>query len=210
MKKKEIKRCRDCGEEVYKGGKCYDCFKKYKSETDRKYREKNREKLNQKKKEYYYSAGKEYICKNCAKKFKRPIKRMFCCNSCQAEFWKKQDVRVYDKNPNWKNGNHYKTIWKRYMKFLEKNGYDIKKYGCEICHRTNKLRYDLHHIIYKSEIPQHKELHNPLNIIFVCRSCHRKLHSKKINRNYLIKRRYLNELFTVNLYDQRNCGEKSN
>lgn len=49
---------------------------------------------------------------------------------------------------------------------------------CEWC-GTSQGGFEPHHIVYRSEAPGHKKLHDKLNIINLCLSCHKKAHSNK-------------------------------
>ena len=80
-------------------------------------------------------------------------------------------------------------------KFRKKHGYDF----CEICGTSNSPRFETHHIVFASEAPKHKELHNFQNLIFLCISCHNNLHKSKKLRNPIVKKRNLNNLFGKNL-----------
>lgn len=71
---------------------------------------------------------------------------------------------------------------------------DVGYLYCERCKRSN-VRFETHHIVYRSEKPKHEYLHNPINLIVVCVSCHNWYHSKKGNRNELVISRKLNEYF---------------
>jgi len=81
------------------------------------------------------------------------------------------------------------------MLFLE--GYVF----CQNCGRSNAMKYDFHHIVYKSEARRHPELHNKRNLIHVCtgvdgaQGCHEWFHLKKENRNAIVEERRLHELF---------------
>lgn len=178
---------------------CYDCFKKYKSECDKRYRDKYKEKLLKKKRDWYYS-GKNYICEECGKEFKRGVKREFCSRRCAYNYWKKNGIRKEKNNPMWKNGSDGGTIKKRYREYLEEKGFNPEMTGCEICKDRNAMVYDLHHIIWRSEMPNHSKLHDPRNIIYVCRSCHMYLHrNKRVAREKLVRERKLEELFDTKL-----------
>lgn len=138
----------------------------------------------------------EHRCKFCKKKYigQKAYKTRFCSLECQYKYYKTN--RIGAKNPYWRGGNHSATIAKNYKKYLENKGYNYVTSGCEICHKTGERFYDLHHIIYRSEAPKHKELHNPRNIIYVCRGCHTGLHrNKKTERRLLIAKRGLEKLF---------------
>ena len=161
-------------------------------------------------------------CKRCGnlylKKFYDSHIGNYCYN-CKIEIKRENDKRYREKykekirqkkKEEYKTGREWKcqycgkkfrrhkTIAKRYIDHLEKQGKDINLLGCELCHRQDASVYDFHHIVFKSEAPHHPELNNPRNIIYVCRSCHMFLHgSKRENRKHLIKERKLDELFST-------------
>lgn len=215
-----FKKCQDCGlkKEMYKGSRCFECFKKHKSEVDkrwrdrnierkrkrdREYREKNKEKISKKKKERYYSGVTKY-CKNCGKIYKRPLNKAkkFCSNNCQFEFWRQYGVRKRENNPAWKNGNHSNTYKNIFLEDIKKKGIDLEKEGCQLCGRVNSLAYDIHHIVFRSECPNHPYLNDPINMIYLCRSCHSRLHYKKNRRKQLVQERGLEDIFNKQLYDK--------
>lgn len=216
-----MKTCKICGEEknIFKMGRCYDCFmeykrkkdreyreknKEWKREQDRKYRERNKERLKQKKKEEYYNKGNIRYCKNCKKEFRSPkwVGKKFCSKKCQGLFWKKNGFHRLSDNPVWKNGNHSTTYRKIFINHLEEQGVDIEKMGCQICGVTTAMAYDIHHIVYRSEAPNHPKLNDPINMVFVCRSCHNYLHYRKNKRDSIVKERGLEEVFNKQLYDR--------
>ena len=143
-------------------------------------------------------------CKNCNKIFlaKQGLYRKFCSMECQINFLKID--RLDKNNPNYKTG--FKTGGKRTVEhmsacrvnrrlFLKEH----KELFCEICGTKRSLRFESHHIVYASEAPMHKELHNRQNLIMLCIQCHNDLHAKKYLRNDLVIKRGLNELFGRNL-----------
>lgn len=65
---------------------------------------------------------------------------------------------------------------------------------CNLCGTTNHV-LDTHHIIYRSEAPKHKSLHDKRNLIVLCRECHNKMHENKNIRELLVKQRKLHLLF---------------
>lgn len=87
------------------------------------------------------------------------------------------------------------TYKSKYLNHLERTGYNIVWSGCELCSVTNREFYDVHHIVFKSEMPKHRNLNNVKNLIYVCRKCHDKLHDKKGNRKRLVEDRELDKLF---------------
>lgn len=52
-----------------------------------------------------------------------------------------------------------------------------------------------HHVIYRSEAPKHENLHDPGNVIKVCRPCHESYHKVKDSRKEIVIERKLWELF---------------
>jgi len=74
---------------------------------------------------------------------------------------------------------------------------------CEACGRNENgaWRLELHHIVYKSEAPYHKELENHRNKVLLCSRCHHeKAHgAKKEFRKHLVISRGLEELFDKKL-----------
>lgn len=64
--------------------------------------------------------------------------------------------------------------------------------ACSICGKTAT---EMHHICYKSEARNHKNLNNERNLLPACRACHQWLHEKKDRRRYLVIDRKLWELF---------------
>jgi hypothetical protein len=72
---------------------------------------------------------------------------------------------------------------------------------CEKCGR-NDGRIETHHIVYRSEKPNHEHLHSKENLIFVCVLCHNWFHKAKGNRNELVQERKLNLLFGNDILDK--------
>jgi hypothetical protein len=181
---------------------CFDCLKKRKSDCDRAYRNKKADQLKIKKREYYYFGGKEKKCKVCEKSFfnANSLTR-YCSRKCFHE--ESKESRKGTNNPAYRNGTRVKgrsVSWRhldatrKYGKdFLEKHGY---KY-CENCGINQSLRFETHHIVFASEMPRHKELHNVKNLILVCIKCHNDFHSGKTHekRIELVKERGLVEIF---------------
>lgn len=67
--------------------------------------------------------------------------------------------------------------------------------SCQHCGITANC--DLHHIFYRSEVPNHEFLNDPINLIWVCRDCHEWFHATKDNREKLAESRGLMEVFGV-------------
>lgn len=75
--------------------------------------------------------------------------------------------------------------------FLFDNGYMY----CEHCGRSDGYYYEVHHIFYRSEKPNHSNLHHYDNLILVCKKCHLWLHEQKNRRESLNKYKESKELF---------------
>lgn len=76
----------------------------------------------------------------------------------------------------------------------------LSEYGyifCQNCGTSKSFKFEVHHIIFRSEKPNHPEIHNKLNLLIVCRSCHNNFHGKKELRNRLVESRKLKELFNL-------------
>jgi 5-methylcytosine-specific restriction endonuclease McrA len=73
------------------------------------------------------------------------------------------------------------------------------KYGylfCEFCKRSRGFyKLHVHHIVFRSEAPHHKDLHDKKNLIICCDTCHDKFHKNKWIREPLVVARKLRELF---------------
>ena len=76
-------------------------------------------------------------------------------------------------------------------KKLKYHGYRF----CDECKMSNHSRYEFHHIIYRSEKPNHPRLHDKINLIDCCDECHDKFHQIKASRNNLVLERGLNDVF---------------
>jgi 5-methylcytosine-specific restriction endonuclease McrA len=185
-------KCVDCGETITKKAKthlrCKLCAQRYYLYLAR---------INAVK--YVKDNSKELICFNCKKTY-IGYKSKFCSKKCMYESSKK--TRLGKNNPAYRNGNYCgKKIGtrqtggracKKYRKdFIEKNGYLF----CEICKTSSSLRFEVHHLIFRSEAPNHKNLHKEPNLILTCIACHNKLHKKKSNRDKIVKERELYKLF---------------
>lgn len=73
---------------------------------------------------------------------------------------------------------------------------------CECCGRTQTARWEIHHIIYRSEKPNHLEIHSFLNLIHLAQECHIEFHEKKGRRNELVRQRGLDLLFGNDVLDK--------
>ena len=156
-------------------------------------------------------------CKVCNREFK-PYTTLdkFCSTNCRIENQKsKRKFRHTEKttkskigknNPNYRNGmycrkNKITAIgereFRRNSKSLKnKMINDVGYVYCENCKTSNSLRFETHHIIYRSEKPLHENLHKKENLIVLCIKCHNDYHKIKGKRNKLVEQRKLNKLFS--------------
>lgn len=126
-------------------------------------------------------AGRKYetpFCKQCGREFSRRGRRQntyFCSRECRGK-WMSVNRSGKD-NPLWKGGRSSVSWYKDYpSEFCEGLRRSIRKrdgYKCKSCSRELKAP-DAHHI------DGDKENNESQNLISLCRSCHRKVHSGKI------------------------------
>jgi len=191
----ELKKCKDCKKsfekKAFSQDRCYDC---------------QRIRNNKKHKEYLERLkNKVIICAFCDREFVTAsvFNRKYCSISCFRKHTK--ILRLGKGNPAYRNGLRCKSIKRnRYgergltkvrtriiKKMLKEKGYIY----CEYCNTSNSLRWEMHHIIYRSEAPKHKNLHHRKNGILLCIKCHNILHKDKSLRDSLIEERKLYLLF---------------
>lgn len=157
-------------------------------------------------------------CSVCSKPY-RPYTTLskYCSADCRVENmklkrpqnlrWKPEQVekRKGKGNPAYKHGLRVtgkvtdEIGQKAYMKVRDKIKADmLEEHGymfCERCKINQSYQWEMHHIVYRSEAPQHEHLHNPRNLINLCVKCHNHYHKNKSNRNDLVEERNLQELF---------------
>ena len=182
---KECKKPSEEGYPYWTFGRCKEC----KLEREKKNRDSKR---------------KPSICLVCKKHFlKTPHCQGLCSNKCLGVILAKK--RKGQNNPAFRNGlrvagqrrDTYKEgIFRKNAKLikdriLEANGYLF----CQMCGTSSTLRWETHHIIYRSEAPRHRNLHELDNLLFCCIQCHNNLHSSKASRASLVKDRQLYLLF---------------
>ncbi|MCP4761488.1 MAG: HNH endonuclease [archaeon] len=209
QKKKRLRKCKKCDSiDIYKIGFCHEHFKEY----TREYRRKNIEKWRKYDRDRY-KKGIRYKCKNCGEEFERTSRykgKGFCSRSCNYKYLIKKEIRKGENNPAYRNGmyvnggysvsetgkKHLAECRKFRTKFLKENDYIY----CENCGVSNSFRFEVHHIVFASEAPKHKELHNHKNMIMLCIRCHNDFHSKKREiRKDIVLERNLEKLFNKKL-----------
>lgn len=165
---------------------------------------------------------KTKICKVCNKEFK-PYTSLdkFCSKECRIEnvkanrvrrlkgfkSWSKESLQKItgENNPCYRNGVYSKganktsigqRLFTKNAKEIEQKMFENEGYKyCENCKISNAIRYERHHIIYRSEKPLHPNLHDKENILIVCISCHNEFHRIKSKRNNLVLKRGLDKIF---------------
>jgi len=73
---------------------------------------------------------------------------------------------------------------------------------CEYCNTSQAFKFHCHHIVFRSEKPNHEKLHACVNLIILCDSCHSLFHDQKGIRNDLVKQRQLDKLFGTDILDK--------
>ena len=72
------------------------------------------------------------------------------------------------------------------------------------CGKSRSYKFEVHHIVFRSERPDHPMLHDKLNLIIVCSDCHNQkpnsFHNKKDERNYLMLERGLDKIFNISVW----------
>lgn len=80
------------------------------------------------------------------------------------------------------------------------------KYGylfCQHCKRSRGFyKLHVHHIVFRSEAPEHEELHSPVNLLICCNECHDLFHKEKSIREPYLQERNLREIFSKFLSDE--------
>ncbi len=117
-----------------------------------KYRKKNREKIREKGIEYYYKNKEKYRINQKKWRKKNPIKNKILRDENRKIYGKKYPEKVKARN---------------------KSAYHIKIPKGQLCQICNKrLAVERHHTDYSK----------PLNLLFVCRKCHKQRHREEIKR----------------------------
>lgn len=143
----------------------------------------------------------------------------FCSYGCMINFKKSQRTwnwneeqtlkRTGKNNPAYKNGerSNGKFYSRVGIRLFNKNAKEIKQsmiedmgyIYCEYCNTSNTPKWEAHHIIFRSEKPKHKNLHDKVNILIACIKCHNELHKHKGLRNKIVEVRKLNLIFGNNV-----------
>ncbi len=157
-------------------------------------------------------------CKYCQLKFK-PYTSLdkYCSAQCRINNQKSKRTRNWSKdkangiigenNPSYRNGYYVRSNKKttKGERLFQANAKKIKdemiiEHGriyCQNCNTFQSIRFESHHIIFRSEKPLHPKLHDPSNIIVLCIECHNEFHRTKSKRDQLVKDRGLDKRFMV-------------
>lgn len=175
-----------------------------------------RKKIDSKKRSEKSKKPKSKKCSFCEKEF-TPYNSLtkFCSVNCRIENDKSNRSRNWSKkqcenisgakNPAFRNGKYIvknkkdKTgdrEFQRNKKLLKKQIKEEKGYlCCEYCGTSKSLKFETHHLIFRSEKPLHEFLHDIRNLLYVCINCHNNFHKIKGLRNKLVEKRKLYLLF---------------
>lgn len=93
-----------------------------------------------------------------------------------------------------------RTYTKNRAKLIDDMTWDYGYIFCQKCQTSNAFKFECHHIIFRSEAPNHPKLHDKANLIIVCSQCHNDLHNHKHIREGLVKERKLDKLFGLKMY----------
>lgn len=162
------------------------------------------------------------ICNVCKTEFK-PYTSLdkYCSANCRIENMKQGRSRRWNKestekikgenNPSYKHGNRVigKVPKGDGIRLFIKNRNELKSVMmemtgylyCEHCGVSN-VRYESHHIVYRSEKPNHPNLHDIDNILLLCVPCHNVFHTKKSIRNEIVLKRNLAVIFGNDILDK--------
>jgi hypothetical protein len=133
-------------------------------------------------------------CKTCGKEFRqyRSVDK-YCSALCQKSDAKpkklsSQSLRTIDAN----------RLFLRNKSALKNKQIIFTGYNyCENCGLKNPYFLDAHHIVFRSERPNHANLHDKINIILLCRPCHDQFHAIKETRNPILEQRNLKSIFNL-------------
>lgn len=154
-------------------------------------------------------------CKICNEDFlKKSHNQITCSNECRIK--RMSENRKWELNPSFRNWVYVKNSSKKVSihqfkeKEFQKNCKEmdlemIQKHWyrfCEHCWINNSLRWEHHHIVFRSEKPRHEFLHDKRNIINLCIQCHNDFHKDKWKRNHLVYNRGLHLLFWNDVLDK--------
>lgn len=142
-------------------------------------------------------------CKVCGNEFK-PYNSLqkFCGHSCASVGGKITRIKKVSEKKEKEDRKYTRNRLELIKENIEKN----KRLLCESCGGTAKkppvYKEECHHIVYRSEKPGHKNMHDKINLIILCCECHSLAHKNKGWRNELVNQRELNKLFGDDILDK--------
>ncbi len=111
----------------------------------------------------------------------------------------KLDSKAKAKTKTTKKKNGDRAYTKNRKEKVQENLSSYGKLTCESCFESAlkppMFKEECHHIVYRSEKPNHKEIHNKDNLIILCSECHDWIHRSKKRRNKIVEERKLFKLF---------------
>lgn len=135
---------------------------------------------------------KTYKCKVCHENFiKRKTTDRYCSPKCAISDCKPISRTFTKKIVSISNKKFEAVKSTLKCEIISEDGY----ISCQYCGINNSFAWETHHIFYRSEMPNHKYLNDPRNLIVLCCECHRWFHESKENRKIIVEERGLKELF---------------
>lgn len=118
----------------------------------------------------------EFNCYNCGKECKKELrelnessKRKFCTHSCYLNWQSSYDNPLYRGGGNINYGGYWESLRE---KILERDSYTCQ--GCKTHKDDLDTVIDVHHIIPIEDFESHEDANYLLNLVALCRSCHRR------------------------------------
>jgi predicted HNH restriction endonuclease len=108
-------------------------------------------------------------------------KYLFCSQECMGKYWEEYRVFAGENNGNYigsydKHKKYYGENWRKQRREARKRD----NYKCVMCGITEEeygMELSVHHIIPFVAFDDYREANKLSNLISVCESCHRKIHS---------------------------------
>lgn len=180
FEKNVTKKCHDCEEQIPRLKKrCFKCQRIAIKERESK-RVRGSFKNCAECKKQFFSMAKKYCGRNCFFKSQKKNRR----GKNNPAYRNGDYVGVSSGLPNNGNRNTGAVQCKEYKeKFIDINDHVF----CERCKAFDSPRFEVHHLVFRSEAPRHKNLHNEDNLVLLCIECHNKMHKDKESREELYK-----------------------
>lgn len=162
------------------------------------------------KKEVKKVTPKERICIQCGKKFipLKPLQNV-CSVACYCERFRKKRAIQGVKKMSAKQRNQEQELLLNKIRLREILIGEIGHLYCEHCDRSIGVTFEIHHLVYRSEKPDHPKLHNLKNLYHICvtrvdnsEPCHKLFHRLKGTRNKIVRQRRLDKLFGADVLDK--------